>query len=180
MPIAAPRLSSPRLALTCNSCVDTVESQSFHSHPAASPPTIASVVAATSFALISVRSKDMNANSTSLAHIRCDTPLAMPGKTSMSEEYSKSKSKSWSRSRTRLFRPLGACQRYATLGKRMKRKRTSDKCCLRVVRFYCALKADRKGRGGVERGAEIAAKRLPRCVHNAFACLPAWKGLPTE
>lgn len=80
---ASSLLSSPRLALTCNSCVDTVESQSFHSHPAASPPTIASVVAATSFALISVRSKDVNANSTSLAHIRCDTPLAMPGKTSM-------------------------------------------------------------------------------------------------
>lgn len=145
-----PRLSAPRLALTCNSCVDTVESQSFHSHPAASPPGIASVVAATSFALISVRSKDMNANSTSLAHIRCDTPLALPGKTSLrSRSWSSSRGTSRSRSRTRLFRPLGACQRYATLGKRMKRKRTSDKCCLRVVRFYCGLKAcTRRARGG--------------------------------
>lgn len=27
---------------------------------------------------------------------------------------------------------VAACQRYATLGKRMKRKRTGDKCCLRA------------------------------------------------
>jgi len=27
---------------------------------------------------------------------------------------------------------VAACQRYATLGKRMERKRTGDKCCLRV------------------------------------------------
>ncbi|SPP73946.1 Hypothetical predicted protein, partial [Drosophila guanche] len=36
------------------------------------------------------------------------------------------------RGEARRGKALPACQRYGTLGKRMKRKRTSDKCCLRV------------------------------------------------